>query len=327
VLKSLHKLLIANKKLVGFADLRELINQLLIKRMTNIEIDKNSGFCFGVDEAIKIAELELKKGNKLYCLGQIVHNDMEVKRLEKLGMITLSYDEFKEIKNVHVLLRAHGEPPETYRIAKENNIKLIDATCPIVSKFQQRVKKSYATSGDGVQIVIYGKKTHPEVIGLAGQIGYKAIVVEDESGLNAIDFDKPVKLYSQTTKSTESYNKITDSIKQKMTLNKGQENLKVNNTLCRHVSGREPNLIEFAKKHDVVIFVSGKKSSNGKMLYGVCRQANPNTFFISSTDELKKEWVENTKSIGICGATSTPKWLMEKTKEEINRYKLRNPEP
>jgi len=291
--------------------------------MANIEIDQNSGFCFGVDEAIKIAEFELKKGNKLYCLGQIVHNDMEVKRLEEMGMITLSYDEFKEIKNVHVLLRAHGEPPETYQIAKENNIELIDATCPIVSKFQQRVKKSYGDSGNGGQVVIYGKKTHPEVIGLAGQIGYKAIIVEDESSLNEIDFDKPVKLYSQTTKSTEAYNKITDSIKQKMTLDISPENLKVNNTLCRYVSGREPNLIEFAKKHDVIVFVSGRKSSNGKMLYGVCKQANLNTFFISSIDELKEEWVKEAKSVGVCGATSTPKWLMEKTKEEINRYKLK----
>ena len=286
----------------------------------NIKIDKNSGFCFGVDEAIKIAEIELQKGNELYCLGQIVHNDMEVKRLEEMGMITLTYEEFKNLQNARVLLRAHGEPPETYQIAKENNIKLIDATCPIVSKFQQRVKKTFESSKDGEQIVIYGNKTHPEVIGLAGQISYKAIVVEDEAGLNNIDFNKPVKLYAQTTKSTEAYNKITDRIKGKLRLDENPEKLKVNNTLCRHVSGREPNLIEFAKQHDVVIFVSGKKSSNGKMLFNVCKEVNPNTFFISSTDELKPEWTENANSIGICGATSTPKWLMEKTKEKINRF-------
>ena len=288
--------------------------------MTNIDIDKNSGFCFGVDEAIKIAEIELQKGNELYCLGQIVHNDMEVKRLEEMGMITLSYDEFKEIKNVHVLLRAHGEPPETYQIAKENNIKLIDATCPIVSKFQQRVKKTYNVSENGEQLVIFGKKTHPEVIGLAGQVGYKAIIVENETDLQNVNFNKPIKLYAQTTKSNDAYNKITERVKQKMSPGLIPGNLKVNNTLCRHVSGREPNLIEFAKGHDVVIFVSGKKSSNGKMLFSACKHANPNTFFTSSTDELKPEWVRNAKSIGICGATSTPKWLMEKIKEEIIRH-------
>ncbi len=285
--------------------------------MTKIDIDQNSGFCFGVEAAIKKAEEELRKGKKLYCLGQIVHNDMEVKRLETLGMITLSYDEFKQLKNANVLLRAHGEPPETYKIAEQNNINLIDATCPIVTKFQKRVKKVYSESENGEQVVIYGKKSHPEVIGLAGQIDYQAIIIEKEEDLQNIDFKKPVKLYAQTTKSIAAYQNISQLIKQKSERNTNQENLKINNTLCGHVSGREPNLKKFAKEHDVIIFVSGKKSSNGKMLFDVCKQVNPNTHFISSPKELKPEWTNNANSIGICGATSTPKWLMEETKEAI----------
>ncbi len=291
--------------------------------MTNkIEIDKNSGFCFGVEEAVKRAEEELKNGNKIYCLGQIVHNEMEVKRLEDMGMITLSYDEFKQIKNIGVLLRAHGEPPETYEIAKKNNINLIDATCPIVTKFQKRVKKVHDESKNDEQVVIYGKKSHPEVIGLAGQIGYNAIIIENEEDIQNIDFNKPVRLYSQTTKSIQAYKKISDLIEKKSDAKGDPDKLKINNTLCGQVSGREPKLIKFAQKHDVIIFLSGKKSSNGKMLFNVCKLANPNTFFISTTDELNPEWTQNAKSIGICGATSTPKWLMEKTKKEIKRYKF-----
>lgn len=283
----------------------------------NIEIDKNSGFCFGVEAAVKRAEEELKKDNKIYCLGQIVHNDMEVKRLENLGMITLSYDEYKQIKNANVLLRAHGEPPETYEIAKENNINLIDATCPIVTKFQKRVKKAHDESKNNDQIVIYGKKSHPEVNGLAGQIGYNAIIIESEEDLQNINFNKPVRLYAQTTKSVKAYKNISDLIENKSGAKVNPDNLKINNTLCGQVSGREPKLKEFAQKHDVIIFVSGKKSSNGKMLFNVCKQVNQNTHFISSTEEFNPEWIKNARSIGICGATSTPIWLMEETKKVV----------
>ena len=285
--------------------------------MDKIEINKNSGFCFGVEAAVKKAEEELMKGTKLYCLGQIVHNNMEVKRLENLGMLTIGYDEFKQLKNAIVLLRAHGEPPETYKIAKENNITLIDATCPIVTKFQQKLKKTHYESGNGNQTVIFGKKTHPEVIGLAGQIENKAIIVETESDLQKINFNKPIKLYAQTTKSTESYKKISDLVKQKSETKTNPGNLKIHDTLCGHVSGREAKLKEFAKKHDIIIFVSGKKSSNGKVLYNVCKQINKNTYFLSSIEELKPDWIKTTGTIGICGATSTPKWLMEKTREAI----------
>ena len=285
-----------------------------------IDIDKNSGFCFGVDTAIKRAETELLKGNKIYCLGQIVHNDMEVKRLEDMGMITLSYDDFKQLKNANVLLRAHGEPPETYKIAKTNNINLIDATCPIVINFQKKIKKAYSEDEENNQIVIYGNKSHPEVIGLAGQIDFKAIVIEKEADLQNIDFTKPVKLYSQTTKSINSYKNISELIKQKATQEQSSGKSVINNTLCGHVSGREPNLKEFAKKYDVIIFVSGKNSSNGKMLFNVCKEANSNTHFVSSVTDLKLEWTDDVYSIGICGATSTPKWLMEKVKNKISQF-------
>ncbi len=285
----------------------------------NIEIDPNSGFCFGVDSATKRAEEELKKGNKIYCLGQIVHNDLEVKRLEDMGMITLSYDDFKQLKNANVLLRAHGEPPETYSIAKENNTTLIDASCPIVTKFQKRIKKAHEEAKNEDQVVIYGNKSHPEVIGLAGQIEYKAIIVENEYDLEKINFDKPVQLYSQTTKSVQAYKKISVLIENKSSLKVKPENVKIKNKLCGHVSGREAKLKKFAKKHDIIIFVSGKESSNGKMLYNICKQVNENTHFISSVEELDQNWFKNKNSIGICGATSTPTWLMEQAKKEISK--------
>ncbi len=280
--------------------------------MIKIEIDNHSGFCFGVEAAIKKAEEELAKGTDLYCLGQIVHNDMEVKRLENMGMKTIDYETYKKIKNVNVLLRAHGEAPETYEIAKKNNIRLIDATCPIVSKFQQRIKKAYQEEPER-QIVIYGQEKHPEIIGLSGQIAFKAIVVEDENDLNKINFNKPLKLFSQTTKSALKYQTVADKIHKK-----ANGKAEISKTLCRAVSGREPDLELFAQKYDVIIFLSGKNSSNGKMLFNVCLQKNPNSYFISSVDELKKEWFTNIHSVGITGATSTPKWLMEKAQEKIS---------
>jgi len=279
--------------------------------MAKIKIDNNSGFCFGVEAAIKKAEEELQKGTALYCLGQIVHNDMEVKRLEKMGMKTISYDEYKKLNNVTVLLRAHGEAPETYEIAKQNNIHLIDATCPIVIKFQKRIKKTYEENPER-QIVIYGQEKHPEIIGLSGQIDFKAIIIEKEEDLQKIDFTKPLKLFSQTTKSARKYSAIADKIAEN-----ARNNAEITKTLCRQVSGREPDLEKFAKKYDTIIFVSGKNSSNGKMLYHVCKQQNEKTFFITSPDELKKEWLENANLVGITGATSTPKWLMEQVKKKI----------
>ncbi len=280
--------------------------------MIKIEIDDSSGFCFGVEAAIKKAEEELAKGTDLYCLGQIVHNDMEVKRLEEMGMKTLNYDEYKELENATVLLRAHGEAPETYQIAKTNNINLIDATCPIVTKFQQRIKKAYDENPER-QIVIYGQEKHPEIIGLSGQIGFKAIVVENEQDLNKIDFRKPLKLFSQTTKSALKYQVVADKIEEK-----ARSKAEISKTLCRAVSGREPDLEIFAQKHDAIIFISGKNSSNGKMLYNVCKQKNPKTYFITSVDELQKDWFSGINSVGITGATSTPKWLMEDAQNKIS---------
>ncbi|MCF6242751.1 MAG: 4-hydroxy-3-methylbut-2-enyl diphosphate reductase [Bacteroidales bacterium] len=280
--------------------------------MTKIEIDNNSGFCFGVEAAIKKAEEELKKGTDLYCLGQIVHNDMEVKRLENMGMKTIDYETYKKIKNANVLLRAHGEAPETYEIAKKNDIHLIDATCPIVTKFQQRIKKTHNEAPER-QIVIYGQEKHPEIIGLSGQIGFKAIIVENENDLHKIDFNKPLKLFSQTTKSALKYQIVADKIEKK-----ANAKAEISKTLCRAVSGREPDLEIFAKKYDTIVFVSGKNSSNGKMLYNVCLQNNPKSYFITSVDELKPEWFKDINSIGITGATSTPKWLMEKVQKTIS---------
>lgn len=282
-----------------------------------IEVDNNSGFCFGVDLAVQKAEEEIQKSGKVYCLGEIVHNDMEVKRLEEMGMITIDHDRFKKLSNVTVLIRAHGEPPETYEIAKNNHIDLIDASCPIVLKFQKRVVKAYDENKDENQIVIYGKKDHPEVIGLSGQIGYKAIVVENESDLDKIDLDKPVKLFTQTTKPASSYKKLATELENRISKHKAIEGFKINNTTCSQVSGRDKNLIELSEKNDVIIFVGGTNSSNAKTLYSLCKSVNERSHFISEINELKKEWFHQDDKVGICGATSTPKWLMEKTKEYI----------
>lgn len=280
----------------------------------NIEVDPKSGFCFGVDLAVKKAEEEIQKSGKVYCLGEIVHNDMEVKRLEEMGMITINQEQYKSLKNATVLIRAHGEPPETYKIAKENGINLIDASCPIVLKFQSRVVK--ADDGQN-QIVIYGKKDHPEIIGLSGQIDYKAIIVEKEADLDKLDLSKPISLFSQTTKPGSSYKKLAETLSNKMKKDENAPALKVNNTICGQVSGRDENLIAFSKKNNVVIFVGGKNSSNAKTLFMLCQSINERTHFITTVDELKKEWFKPEDSIGICGATSTPKWLMDKAKDHI----------
>lgn len=290
-----------------------------------IEIDNNSGFCFGVVKAIETAETELEKNEHLYCLGDIVHNDAEVKRLEDKGLITIDKDTFKTLKNVKVLLRAHGEPPETYKIAKENNIELIDASCPIVLNLQKKVNKAYINISDiEGQLIIYGKEGHAEVVGLLGHTKNEGIVISSYDNFDKIDFTKPINIFSQTTKSRSGYLNIIEEIKKRMIAKQGNDDINFisNDSTCRQVSNRDVFLEEFASKHEIIIFVSGKKSSNGKILYQVCKSQNERSYFISDTDELDSSWFKESDSVGICGATSTPDWLMEKVKDEIKEMEL-----
>ncbi len=282
-----------------------------------VEIDRRSGFCFGVIKTIKSAESELKTADKLYCLGDIVHNGMEVERLEKMGLHSISREEFMQLKDCKVLIRAHGEPPETYEYAKQNNIELIDATCPVVLTLQEKVKGSYEKTKDlNGQIVIYGKNGHAEIIGLDGQVGKKAIILEGIDDVGLIDFSRPVSLYSQTTKRVEDFYAIADKVKSSM---KPGVPLEIKDSICRQVSNRVPNLKQFAKKFDVILFVAGHKSSNGRYLFTVCKEENPRTHHISRTSEIDPVWLENAGSVGICGATSTPNWLMEDVAEWVNQ--------
>lgn len=290
----------------------------------NIEIDKNSGYCFGVEYAIEMAEDELNDSGQLYCLGDIVHNHMEVERLAAKGLHVIEHEELKNLSDCKVLIRAHGEPPETYKIAIENNIELIDASCPVVLKLQNRVKGSFDQMEEKEgQIVIYGKPGHAEVIGLTGQTKEKAIVVMEDDDLDKVDFSRPVILYSQTTKSTKGFYRIKGLIEERIQLAKGHQlevtDFKANDSICRQVSNREPSMEKFSQKHDVVIFVSGKKSSNGRALYGVCKNFNERSYFVGSEDEIDLNWIKPTDSIGICGATSTPMWLMEQVKDHIQQ--------
>ena len=280
------------------------------------EIDRKSGFCFGVQNAIAVAEEALGKGEQVFSLGPIVHNDKEVERLMGLGLVTIDHKKFRKLKNARVLIRAHGEPPETYRIARENNITIIEATCPMVSKLQSRIKNTWINKKEeNGQIVIFGKLGHAEVNGLMGQIDNSGILVTDPCDLSKIDVTKPVWLFAQTTMNTINYSALVENIKSEM-IKKGladpEKNLHVHDTICRQVSDREPSLREFARKHDIIIFVSGKDSSNGKMLYAISKEINPDTYFVSSPDEIDISWFKNKRSAGICGATSTPKWLIEK---------------
>lgn len=288
-----------------------------------VDIDKDSGFCFGVVFAIKKAEEEIKSGEKLYSLGDIVHNNMELNRLGEKGLISISHEEFSKLKNCKVLIRAHGEPPETYAIAQRNNITLIDATCPVVLKLQKNIKKGYEeiNKRDG-QIVIYGKKGHAEVNGLVGQTDNKAIVIETVDDLDKLDYKRPIILYSQTTKSVDGFKEIKEIIEGKIEQNTTEKTLFLaNDTICRQVSVREPKLKKFAKKYDVIIFVSGKKSSNGKMLYSICKSENSRTYFVSDESDIQDEWFKEIDSVGICGATSTPRWLMERIANFLkNKY-------
>jgi 4-hydroxy-3-methylbut-2-enyl diphosphate reductase len=274
-----------------------------------IEIDPHSGFCFGVIKAIEKAEENVTKG-PLYSLGDIVHNNQEVKRLEDKGLTPLPADGLSGISKSRVLFRAHGEPPSSYKIAKEKGLEIIDATCPVVLKLQQRVKNAWLSLKplDG-QIVIFGKKGHAEVIGLLGQVNNEAIVVENPDNLEDIDFTKPIELFSQTTKSIEGLQKLITNIEQRMAPG---VNFQHHDTICRQVANRVPRIREFAAKHDVVIFVGGEKSSNAKVLFEVCKRSNPLSYFISKPEDIDFKWVTpSTTSVGICGATSTPMWQLE----------------
>ena len=282
--------------------------------MVNIEIDNGSGFCFGVTTAIQKAEEELAKGNKLYCLGDIVHNGQECERLKKMGLITINHEEFAQLHNVKVLLRAHGEPPATYELARKNQIEIIDATCPVVLRLQKRIKQEYDNSPDNKQIVIYGKNGHAEVLGLVGQTNGKAIVIEGLSEVDRLDFSKDIRLYSQTTKSVDEFRQIVAYIQEHIS---PEASFEYHDTICRQVANRMPNIRGFASNHDLIFFVCGRKSSNGKILYHECKKVNPNTHLIDQPDEIDRSLLEGVQSIGICGATSTPKWLMEECKKVI----------
>lgn len=286
-----------------------------------VEVDERSGFCFGVRNAVEIAEEALARGEEVFSLGPIVHNDIEVERLASLGLSTVNHDEFRNLKNCKVLIRAHGEPPETYRIAEKNNITIIEATCPIVKRLQSRIKETWLENKSaGGQVVIFGKAGHAEVVGLLGQTNNEAVLIKDKDDVRKIDFSNDVHLFSQTTMSVKEYNDLSDSIILRMKeqgIPDPEIHLHKNNTICGQVSNRQPRLKSFAKKHDVIIFVSGKESSNGKMLFSVCKNENPNTWFVSSPEEIREDWFKNKASVGICGATSTPKWLIDKIKDTI----------
>ncbi|MEX2568803.1 MAG: 4-hydroxy-3-methylbut-2-enyl diphosphate reductase [Cyclobacteriaceae bacterium] len=286
-----------------------------------VNIDTNSGYCFGVEYAIKMAEDEMEGEQKLYCLGDIVHNDMEVKRLSNKGLVVIDREELSCLHDCKVLIRAHGEPPETYRTAIQNNIELIDASCPVVLKLQHRVKTAFdKMETQKGQIVIYGKKGHAEVIGLTGQTLEKAIVVMDDKDLEQVDFSKPVTLFSQTTKSTKGFYDIKEKIAARIRAEKGsleQIDFNANDSICRQVSNREPQLLRFSQENDVIIFVSGRKSSNGKALFQVCKSVNHHSYFVENENEIQVSWINPDSRIGICGATSTPMWLMEQVKEHL----------
>jgi len=282
-----------------------------------VEIDKNSGFCFGVVNAIKIAEEALKNSSGLYCLGDIVHNGAEINRLEKMGLKTISREEYFTLKNCKVLIRAHGEPPETYEYARQNNITLIDATCPVVLKLQKRVKESYLShKTDNGQIVILGKEGHAEVAGLNGQAGNEALIIQNSESLGKIDFNRPVTLFSQTTRPIDEFNALSQEILLRAA---NPSKVAIHDTICRQVANRAPKLKKFVREYNLVLFVSGKKSSNGKALFEICRQFNTNTKFVSSVEDLETAWFEGIESVGICGATSTPQWLMEEIATRVKQ--------
>lgn len=278
-----------------------------------IEIDNNSGFCFGVTTAIKKAEEELAVNDRLYCLGDIVHNGMEVERLTRQGLVTIDHEQLKQLHDCKVLLRAHGEPPSTYAIAQQNNIEIIDATCPVVLALQRRIKQQ-SDAHPEAQIVIFGKSGHAEVLGLIGQTHQKAIVVQNIKDVEHLDFTRDIYLYSQTTKSLDEFHQIIAYIQSHIT---SAATFKSFDTICRQVANRLPHIAEFASRHDLVLFVCGGKSSNGKVLFRRCHDVNPNSFMIESASEILPEWLHGIETVGICGATSTPKWLMEECRDAL----------
>ena len=285
-------------------------------------IDKYSGFCFGVVYAIQMAEAVLETEKSLYCLWDIVHNNKEVERLNRIGLKIINHEDLRDIKDCKVMIRAHGEPPSTYDIALKNNIQLLDASCPVVLKLQHQIKEGYEEIKelDG-QVIIFGKEGHAEIIGLLGQTNNEAIIVTTKDDLKKVDFSKSIYIYSQTTKSPDAYNQIATEIEKRVKMS-SEKDIKyiVYDTLCRQVSGREPQLKQFSDDNDVIIFVSGRKSSNGKMLYQSCKSININSYFISDVNELDTDWFLKAESVGICGATSTPRWLMEQVQEAINNF-------
>ena len=281
-----------------------------------IEIDEGSGFCFGVTTAIKKAEEELATGSELYCLGDIVHNGMECERLHNMGLKTINHDEFAMLHDKKVLLRAHGEPPSTYLEAQANGIEIIDATCPVVLQLQRRIKRQYDANPEA-QIVIFGKNGHAEVLGLVGQTDQKAIVIEHADEACRLDFSRDIYLYSQTTKPLDEFHAIIDYIQAHIS---PEATFKSFDTICRQVANRMPNICSFATKHDLILFVSGRKSSNGKVLFNACKAKNPHTYHIEGPEEIDPAWLSGAESIGICGATSTPKWLMEKVATALTHY-------
>lgn len=289
--------------------------------MLQIEIDSGSGFCFGVTTAIQKAEEELKvqgsenedQSPRLYCLGDIVHNGMECERLKLMGLVTINHDELRRLHHAKVLLRAHGEPPETYELARQNDIEIIDATCPVVLQLQRRIKRQCEANPDA-QIVIFGKNGHAEVLGLVGQTQSKAIVVEKFEDVRRLDYSRDIYLYSQTTKSLDEFHRIIDYIQEHISLDATFRSF---DTICRQVANRMPNISSFATKHDVILFVSGRKSSNGKVLFNECRRVNSRSYQIESAREIRLEWLKDARTVGICGATSTPKWLMEECRDCI----------
>ena len=290
--------------------------------MRKVEIHKESGFCFGVVNAIQSAEKELANDKELYCLGDIVHNSQEVTRLQKKGLRTINHEELKRMRNKKVLLRAHGEPPSTYHTAQQNSIRIIDATCPVVLQLQKKIRKYYHESNDNTtQIVIFGKTGHAEVNGLVGQTDGTAIVIENKSDLEQLDFNRAICLFSQTTMSVDDFQ---DMVKEIQTRINPEVDFKYFDTICRQVANRIPDIREFASRHDLILLVAGEKSSNGKVLFAECKKANPNTLLISSPDNIKPEWLLHAQTAGICGATSTPKWLMEEVAQAVKSLQFPN---
>lgn len=289
--------------------------------MYQVEIDTGSGFCFGVTTAIRKAEEELAKGSTLYCLGDIVHNGMECERLRQMGLVTINHEDLKQLHDAKVLLRAHGEPPETYALARKNNIEIIDATCPVVLQLQRRIKKQYDSKDDEQetkgkkQIVIFGKPGHAEVLGLVGQTENNAIVIASFEDVKRLDFSRDIYLYSQTTKSLDEFQRIIEYIKLNISPN---ATFKSFDTICRQVANRMPSIASFAARHDLLLFVCGRKSSNGRVLFNECQRVNANSHLIEGPNEIDPSWFnDELKTIGICGATSTPKWLMEECRDAI----------